>query len=66
MKKKLVFAVLLATIAASLLAGCGSGDTMARFSISIAGMMNSRAVSQTTILITRRWMQHMAKSEILM
>lgn len=68
MKKKLVSALLCATMAASLLAGCGSGDTSdtARFSISIAGMMNSRAVSQTTILITRRWMQHMAKSEILM
>ena len=73
MKKKLVSALLCATMAASLLAGCGSGDTSDTGSsgkkgdaISIAGMMNSRAVSQTTILITRRWMQHMAKSEILM
>ena len=84
MKKKLVSALLCATMAASLLAGCGSGDTSdtgssgkkgdaktevtndGRFSISIAGMRNSRAVSQTTILITRRWMQHMAKSEMLM
>ena len=41
-------------------------QTMARHSTSIAGMMNSRAVSLTTILITRRWMQHMAKSEMLM
>lgn len=84
MKKKLVSALLCATMAASLLAGCGSGDTSdtgssgkkgdaktevtndGKILISIAGMMNSRAVSQTTILITRRWMQHMAKSEILM
>lgn len=84
MKKKLVSALLCATMAASLLAGCGSGNTsdtgnsdkkgdaklkpqaMARHSISTAGMKSSRAVSQTTILITRRWMQHMAKSEILM
>lgn len=84
MKKKLVSALLCATMATSLLAGCGSGDTsdtgksdkkggtkqkrqtMARHSTSIAGMMNSRAVSLTTILITRRWMQHMAKSEISM
>lgn len=84
MKKKLVSALLCATMAASLLAGCGSGNTsdtgssdkkggakqkrqtMARHSISIAGMRNSRAVLPTTILITRRWMQHMAKSEMLM
>ena len=80
MKKKLVSALLCATMAASLLAGCGSGDTSdtgssgkkgdAKTEVTndgkILNMMNSRAVSQTTILITRRWMQHMAKSEILM
>ena len=84
MKKKLVSALLCATMAASLLAGCGSGNTSdtgssdkkgdaktevtndARHSTSIAGMKSFRAVSQTTILIIRRWMRHMVKSEISM
>ena len=84
MKKKLVSALLCATMATSLLAGCGSGDTSDTGKSDKNGgtkteatndgktlniycwMMNSRAVSLTTILITRRWMQHMAKSEMLM
>ena len=84
MKKKLVSALLCATMATSLLAGCGSGNASdtgsadkkgdAKTEVTNDGKILNiycwneefRAVSQTTILITRRWMQHMAKSEMLM
>ncbi len=84
MKKKLVSALLCATMAASLLAGCGSGDTSdtgssdkkgdAKTEVTNDGKVlniycwNEEFQSRITdpILITRRWMQHMAKSEILM
>lgn len=88
MKKKLVSALLCATMAASLLAGCGSGNTSdtgssdkkgdAKTEVTNDGKtlniycwneeFQSRltAVSQTTILIIRRWMRHMVKSEISM
>ena len=84
MKKKLVSALLCATMAASLLAGCGSGDTSDTGSSGKKGDAKTEATNDgkilniycwndefqsritATILITRRWMQHMAKSEILM
>lgn len=84
MKKKLVSALLCATMATSLLAGCGSGDTSDTGKSDKNGGTKTEAtndgktlniycwndefqsVSLTTILITRRWMQHMAKSEISM
>ena len=84
MKKKLVSALLCATMATSLLAGCGSGDTSDTGKSDKNGGTKTEATNDgktlniycwndefqsritTTILITRRWMQHMAKSEMLM
>lgn len=90
MKKKVVSALLCATMVATMFAGCGSkessdnattpdtskADTSSEVTAPaedtgkvlkfIAGTRSSRAVSQLTIRIIRKLMQHMERSVMLM